>query len=326
MTQVAIVIPYYQTAPGILRRALSSIIAQDLPQGISLRVLVVDDASPAPASAEAAGLEAPGQVSVEIHVQPNGGPAAARNAALERLGPEAAFAAFLDSDDVWRPDHLRRALEALGAGADLYFCDVDEGDGRTWFERSAFGREVLEHGPRMLSGSEARSLILRDHPAHASSVVYRRERLAHARFRQELRNAGEDHLFWIALAAAAREVAVSGHVGAVRRNDGVNMFTGLLDWDNPGLLKVLTSILRKYRALEQDRTLAAADAELARARRRRSEDQIAFMILRTAARRPANLRSALASLDSDLGAARWLPQAFVRALADRALGRFELVF
>ena len=46
---ICVVIPYYQREPGILRRALASIAAQrDCP--LPIHVIVVDDASPAPAA------------------------------------------------------------------------------------------------------------------------------------------------------------------------------------------------------------------------------------------------------------------------------------
>ena len=51
---IGVVIPYFQREPGILRRALASVLRQ---RGVEqVAVVVVDDASPVPASAEVASL------------------------------------------------------------------------------------------------------------------------------------------------------------------------------------------------------------------------------------------------------------------------------
>ena len=54
---MAVVIPYFQRAPGILARALASIATQQHGPH-NLKVLVVDDGSPAPAQAELAACQA----------------------------------------------------------------------------------------------------------------------------------------------------------------------------------------------------------------------------------------------------------------------------
>lgn len=329
---VAVIIPYYQTSPGILARAVASVLAQDPTPGTELKIVVVDDASPRPAEEDLRGLGPDAAARITVIRQPNGGPAAARNRGLE-AAQAADFVAFLDSDDYWRPRHLAEALAALGEDCDFFFSDIDEGGGRTWFERSAFGRDLLASGAAArgevarLSGEEARSLILKEHTTHASSVVYRRAAAAGLRFRTALRDAGEDHLFWIELAAAARCVAVGARANAGRHDDGVNMFTGALEWDHPGLVKILISVLRKYRVLEQEPGLAGADLPLVRERRRRSQDQLAFIILRAALRRPASLAPALGRLsESGARAGTWFLPAAARAVVARATGRFEIVF
>lgn len=328
MTTVAVIIPFFQARPGILARALRSVLDQDLVPGQRLKIVVVDDASPSPAGADLAQLPAADAARVEVVVQPNGGPAAARNRGLDAVAGQADFVAFLDSDDYWRPGHLAQALAALGADGDFYFADIEEGGGHTWFQRSAFGRRLLVEDELVrLPGPEAKSLILSDHPAHASSVVYRYAPLAGVRFRAALRNAGEDHLFWIELARAARQVVISPRASAGRHDDGINMFTGAMGWDNPGMVGILTSVLAKYRLLEAEPDLAGPDMPLVRARRRASQDQIAFIILRGALKRPAGLASAWSRVTSaDPSAGAWFLPAMARALAARAMGRFEIVF
>lgn len=327
MTTVAVVIPFYQTRPGILARALRSVLSQDAGPGVRVRIVVVDDASPSPIQADLDLLGASDAARVEVIAQANGGPAAARNRGLD-AAEGADFIAFLDSDDYWRPGHISGALAALGDTGDLFFADIDEGGGKTWFQRSDFGRGVLARGETArLPADQARSVILREHPAHASSVVYRRAPLAGLRFRAALRNAGEDHLFWIELARAARLVVVSPVASAGRHDDGVNMFTGGLDWDNPEMVKILVSVLAKYRLLENEPELAGPDLPLVRARRRASQDQLAFIILRQAAKRPASFGGSWARLTaSEPGAAAWFLPAALRAFTARVRGRFEIEF
>jgi succinoglycan biosynthesis protein ExoW len=43
---LAVIIPYYQRDPGILRRALDSVRGQDLPAALKVHVYLVDDGSP----------------------------------------------------------------------------------------------------------------------------------------------------------------------------------------------------------------------------------------------------------------------------------------
>ena len=71
---VAVVIPYFQRQPGILRRALASVLAQDVPTGVNVRILVVDDESPLPANEELEGFTVSKPFSLTVLSRPNGGP------------------------------------------------------------------------------------------------------------------------------------------------------------------------------------------------------------------------------------------------------------
>jgi len=122
MKKIAVVIPYYQREPGILRRALNSVCAQVGLEALS--VFVVDDASPVPAVAELESIDLPEWVKVTVLQRSNGGPGAARNTALDALGADIRYVAFLDSDDEWTQRHLFNAVSALETGADVYFADL----------------------------------------------------------------------------------------------------------------------------------------------------------------------------------------------------------
>lgn len=102
--EVSVIIPTHDRA-DLLSAAIDSVLGQSEPEVGALEVIVVDDAS---TDDTARVLEAYGDAVVVIRTEKNVERGAARN-----LGAEAArgeFLAFLDSDDEWAPDKLRRQL------------------------------------------------------------------------------------------------------------------------------------------------------------------------------------------------------------------------
>ena len=83
-----------------------------------LRLLVVDDGSTDSTAAILARLAAEDARLTPLRV-PNGGPAMARNRALEQLGEATDYVMFLDADDYLLPDALAYALQGARRGADL---------------------------------------------------------------------------------------------------------------------------------------------------------------------------------------------------------------
>lgn len=86
---------------ALVRRALQSVWDQTLQPA---EVIVVDDGSTPPLAVHGDRIRL-------IRHDSNLGPAAARNAAMEAAGSP--FLAFLDSDDLWRPDKLERQADVL---------------------------------------------------------------------------------------------------------------------------------------------------------------------------------------------------------------------
>ena len=227
--QIAVVIPYYQTEPGILARAIESIAAQT--HRGPIQVIVVDDASPLPAAAQLHELALPPSVSVEIVQRPNGGPAAARNTGLSRVSHGARHVAFLDSDDRWSPEHLARASLALSQGYDFYFADLLQLDQSV----GAFARGgkimASEHTP-LAQGEELHAYrgdmfdqIIRGNVIGTSTVVFDRSRFPSIRFREEYYSAGEDYLCWMDFAQAGARFAFSARCEATYGR-GVNVYSG----------------------------------------------------------------------------------------------------
>jgi len=150
--QVAVLIPYFQRQPGILANTVRSVLAQ---QGFGdYQVIVVDDGSPVPAVDELAGITEQ-RDKITIINQPNAGPGAARNTALEHIPPGTRYVAFLDSDDQLQPHYLADAVYALNQGYDLFFGNSQRADiANTRFEWDSGPGATLDVAQHRLLDSE----------------------------------------------------------------------------------------------------------------------------------------------------------------------------
>lgn len=122
---VTVIIPAWN-AERYLEATLRSVLGQSYPR---LRVLVVDDGSTdsTPAILERLRREDP---RLQYMTVPNGGPAKARNTALEHLGPETDYVMFLDADDLLEKDAVSYALEgAEGAELVIFGFAIRQMDG-----------------------------------------------------------------------------------------------------------------------------------------------------------------------------------------------------
>lgn len=237
---ISVIIPFFQRTEGILRKALTSVAAQ---QGcpVPVRVIVVDDGSPVPAGPEIAELTLPANTSVEILMRENGGPGAARNTALDAVS-DSTYVAFLDSDDEWSSNHLVRAYYALEQGYDFYFANIYQlGQTVGAFERA--GRIVSSQHPNLkgphvdlhaYSGDMFEQINF-GNVIGTSTVVYRFASYPAVRFLEQFRSAGEDYLFWMSLAVADAKFAFSGQVEAMYGR-GVNVYSGV-EWGTSAHLR-----------------------------------------------------------------------------------------
>ncbi len=114
MAGTTFIMPAYN-AEAYIENAVHSVLNQTVGE---LRLIVVDDGSRDRTGAILDRLAAEDARLEPLHVQ-NGGPARARNLALERLGDEADYVMFLDADDCLLPDALAYALQGAARGADL---------------------------------------------------------------------------------------------------------------------------------------------------------------------------------------------------------------
>lgn len=141
--KVSIIIPAYN-AEGFLEKACRCVLEQSYQ---NLELLVVDDGS---TDGTAALLERMSREDGRLRFLslPNGGPAAARNRALDALGEDTDYVMFLDADDLLLPDAVEYALQGAEKGAALtvfgYSIQSADGSLRDYWEPEALlDRESL---------------------------------------------------------------------------------------------------------------------------------------------------------------------------------------
>lgn len=237
---LAIVIPFYQKTPGLLTRAITSIERQHYED--DYRIVVVDDASPIGPHQELQGLLPRVKERIDVLKQPNQGPGAARNHALETLAQETSIVAFLDSDDEWQPGHLNRIRTAFERGADFYFSDYRrEGATQSQFERrhllAAAHLQVADSNSLYWYQGNFFDALLRGSPAGTSTVAYNFRAFSQLRFPTFL-HACEDILFWMKIAVHTQNVVFSDVLG-VHYGKGVNIFESAQWGDVSGMTRTL---------------------------------------------------------------------------------------
>lgn len=185
MPRVSVVIPTYNCAK-FLGRTIDSALRQTYRD---FEIIVVDDGSTDGTQALVAAYEE----SVRYVYQPNQGASAARNAALSRASGE--FIAYLDADDLWRPDKLSRQVEFLDAHSTCGFVhtEVSVIDEQDTVLHTCFNQDTKRPIPQ---GQCVRDLLLRSH-IQTLTVVERRTAFDDAgKFDPRLPIA-QDYLHWI---------------------------------------------------------------------------------------------------------------------------------
>ncbi|MBN9237710.1 MULTISPECIES: glycosyltransferase family 2 protein [Phyllobacteriaceae] len=239
MTKCTVIIPYYQREPGILARALTSVFAQT---HSDFDVIVVDDASPSPAEDDLQMFSLAERARIAVIKQPNAGPGGARNMGLDHIGADSAYAAFLDSDDEWAPNHLKNAVGALSLfDADCYWASIKGGAEFYYHFGVADLADVTEvvrlgDNPPIVEIPELAATMLKNWSfLHLSCMVIGPALFRQMRFDASLRLAAEDVLFFYDCVRNARRVVLSEGIGAVR-GEGINIFHGMGS-DSPLFLK-----------------------------------------------------------------------------------------
>lgn len=108
---VSVIVPAYK-AEALIEATIASVLAQTYGRW---ELLVADDCSPDATRAVVSGWAARDPRIRLLALERNGGPAAARNAAI--AAAQGRWLAFLDSDDLWLPGKLERSLAHARANA-----------------------------------------------------------------------------------------------------------------------------------------------------------------------------------------------------------------
>jgi succinoglycan biosynthesis protein ExoW len=242
--RLAVIIPFFQQEPGILARALASVHRQRIPSGWVIDVIVVDDGSPCAVDGETADLIFDGPLRLRLIKQNNAGVAAARNRGLDAAHSDTDLIAFLDSDDIWPPTHLLRAIRAMTAGHDFCFSDNRRiGHYESYLREYAndTGRCIAEAKQKdnfsVIASDEFIGLMSKEFPAQISTVVYKHRLAPNLRFNTQLKAAGEDLLFLCMVLASANSV-VFDQMNCVDCGVGLNMYHSNLSWDSPKWLAI----------------------------------------------------------------------------------------
>ncbi len=112
MPQISVIIPLYNKAEYV-SRALDSILSQSFDD---FELIVVDDGSTDGSPDVVRGYQ---DRRLRLIQQENAGPGAARNRGVKEA--QGTYVAFLDADDEWMPDYLKRSYETLQQHPE---CDV----------------------------------------------------------------------------------------------------------------------------------------------------------------------------------------------------------
>lgn len=293
---VAVIIPFFQRQPGLLRRAVASVIAQ---LGVDpVQLIVVDDGSPVAAEEEIDAALRAQLPQLTILRQTNGGVGRARNAGLDIIGDGASLVAFLDSDDTWVADHLARAAQVIAAGADVFFgvtageTSHERNDDQKWPSGALLAAPVAGLDGVHLLTRDAASYTLR-YGLPIQSVVFRRSIAPQLRFATDVRRAGEDLRFTFELVRRAGAVAFSARP-EVTLGRGVNIYRSTIEPGSPHAIARMIDEVRTREVLA--RTLAADPVHCAvnDSLMRQSIEDLAREFLHGARR--GRLRSCLAAL------------------------------
>ncbi len=199
----SVVIPVYNRA-AVLGAALASIRAQSCSD---FEVIVVDDGS---ADDPAAVVESFADPRMRNVRQDNRGAAAARNRGIDLA--RGRFVAFLDSDDLFLPDHLRTMAGLLDGTANVVGYApivVDRGDGRS-----------MVKPPRALRAGEHMAIYLLCDRGFVPTItlVVPRQIAARVRYDESV-SFGDDKDFALRLYLAGCSFVMAGEPGAVWKDE-----------------------------------------------------------------------------------------------------------
>lgn len=236
-TLVSVVCPAYNCA-SFVEAALESVFAQSYRP---IEVIVVDDGS-----TDATAKRVHGFSEVQYLQQVNQGPSAARNYGVRRARGE--FVAFLDLDDLWKPEKLAEQITGLESlpGAGLSFSDMrlfsDAGDDDlTMFQKYRLTQEFFGDGLRV---DNAVAKLASRNFIPTSSVVARKSVLTQIGGFDERFRKAEDWDLWLRI-ALRHPIVYSSKLLTLKRVHDLNVSRDS-EGMNAGALQVLEKFQREH--------------------------------------------------------------------------------
>lgn len=227
MPRVSVITPTFNCATFI-ERALNSVMAQTFRD---YEIVVIDDGS----TDGTREFLAPWRDRINYFYQPNGGLAHARNVAVSRSRGE--LLAYLDADDLWRPQKLQRQVEFMDTHPEcgLLHTDltiIDDNDRvltEKWYAESGY---VPAQGLRLLD-------FINNNNMQVPSIMERRECYdAVGGFDERFRRI-EDYLHWFQVVLKGYSVGYLDEPLALYRRR-----TGSLSRDSAAMSQALIDVFR----------------------------------------------------------------------------------
>jgi glycosyltransferase involved in cell wall biosynthesis len=284
---VSVVIPVYNNGPYIAA-AVKSVLEQTRRPD---EIIVVDDGS----NDNTAASVAPFQANIRYIYQENQGEPAARNRGIRESASE--YVAFLDGDDLWRPNKLELQMDYLRRHPS---CALAYSDMSTFDEAGVIDEKVSERFRiRLRSGRIFRDLFMR--PLFGSgSVVLHKDCIKTVGYFDEQFLIGCDYEMWLRVSRHFELGVIDQpllmyrcHEAMATRGLGLKLCKGM-----PWEVAVLTKILETYPDAKRElgkstirRRLSRPYAGLANASFRRSDHKVARQLISKAiSYSPSNLR------------------------------------
>lgn len=225
---VSVVLPTHDRAATVVEAARSVLDQRD----VQLELIVVDDASTDDSAERLAAIDDARLVVVRL--ESNVGGAAARNAGIARARHD--WIAFQDSDDLWRPEKLRRQLRRLCEGdAEVAYCA---------FERESADGRRRRVPPAPAPQGQLLDRLLVENFIGTPALVVRRELLRRVGGFDEALGRFQDWELAIRLAAASEIVCVDEPLFLARAGAD-----GITDGHSARLLEAERHIVDKHREL-----------------------------------------------------------------------------
>ena len=220
MEKVSVIIPTYNRSRQVVD-AVESVLAQSWPE---LEVLVIDDGS----TDDTETVLSPYLDRIRYVRKPNGGVSSARNRGIrEATGGKVAF---LDSDDTWHPDKLRKQMECMArAGSKVCLCVSADESREAIDDLRVMDAGLEQGGERFYPPGDCRMFKFPRHPFLQSMVAEREALIKAGGFDESLRVAEDTRLIYQLILAHGHSVVNEILVSICRERDG----PGLSDTMDP---------------------------------------------------------------------------------------------